>query len=137
MPDVYAAYRVSGGSATRPRDPMNAYKLLAGLGEFERDVLDLYEFPQGEEATMLFKISATRRRFRALALLGESAKARDELQRLKGFGIRIGAKDRLMYMISTLVHSGTSGALTLKWGIHMWRAMRYGIRPNGERPKLR
>ena len=136
IPDVSASYRVSPESTTRPRDPMNAYKFLAGLGEFERDVLDLYELSQGEEATTLFKISATRRRLRALALLGDSVAAQHELEKLEMYKSRIKTADRLMYVLSSLVHPGTMGALTLKWGIHMWRAVRYGIWPNGKRLTL-
>jgi hypothetical protein len=137
LPTITAAYRMSVSSATRRSDPMETYRFIAGWAEFDRDAVDLYSLQQGEEATALFRINVTRRRFRALALLGESREARDELKRLRGFGVRIGTKERLMYILSTLVRSGTAGALSLKWGIHMWRVIRYGIGPTGERLKLR
>jgi glycosyltransferase involved in cell wall biosynthesis len=129
MPDVYSAYRVSEGSATRPSDPMNAYKFLAGSGEFERDVLDLYELPQGKEATMLLKISATRRRLRALALLGNSVAVQHELQKLELYNVRIKMTDRLLYVLSTIVSPETLGAAVVKFSIHLWRALRYGKWP--------
>jgi hypothetical protein len=123
LPTDYASYRLSTNSATRPRDIMDVYRFIAGSSEFDRDVLGLYPLPQGEEAAVAARVIATRRRLRALALLGESVQARAELQWLLRLGAKLRTRDNFLYFISTLVQPGTIGAATLKWAILRWRTI--------------
>lgn len=133
LPEVSASYRKSQISATRQSDPMKTYRFIAGWGQFDRDVLELYPLRQGEEAATNLKIDATRRRFRSLALLGESLQAKDELRRLEGFNVHIRAIDKLLYIVSKVARPNTCGATALKWCIHLYRAIRYSKWLKGEK----
>lgn len=125
LPTEYASYRLSTNSATRPRDIMDVYRFIAGSSEFDRDVLALYPLPQGEKAAVSARVHATRRRLRALALLGEVSKARDELQWLIRLGAKLRTRDYLFYLISLFAQPGTIGASSLKWALVRWHTMQH------------
>jgi len=130
LPEVFASYRLSTNSATRPRDLMDSYRFMVSGSQFVSDVLELYSLPQGEAATIQAKIEAARLRLLAFSRMGESSGAKKELVKLRELGAKISTKDRLRYLLSTLVHPGTVGAAALKWGIPRWRQMKRGNRLN-------
>jgi len=123
LPHDYATYRLSRYSVTRPRDIMDVYRFIAGASEFERDVLSLYPLPQGEEAALEARIQATRRRLRALALLGEASQVREEFSWLCRLGAKARIRDHLLYVVSMLSQPGTFGAASRKWALVRWHAL--------------
>lgn len=110
LPQVYAAYRLSRNSATRPADIMDVYRFIAGSCEFDRDALGMYALPQGKQATIDARIQATRKRLRALTLLGEAKQVREELLWLRRLGTRAHIREYLLYLLSILTKAGTPGA---------------------------
>lgn len=128
LPEIFASYRVSENSATRPRDPMDFYRFAVSASQFVSDVLELHSLPQGEVATIQARIKASRLRLRAFSRLGESSRAKMELAVLRELGAKVNIKDRLTHLLSTLVHPGTIGAAALKWSIPRWRQMKRGNR---------
>lgn len=123
LPEPYATYRLSLNSATRPRDIMDVYRFIAGASEFDRDVLGMYPLPQGKHAATEARIVATRKRLRALALLGESCKVRGELRWLQRLGGQAGFREYLLYLLSVLTQAGTLGAPLRRWVLVAWRAL--------------
>ena len=128
LPEVFASYRLSTNSATRPRDLMDSYRFMVSGSQFVSDVLELHSLPQGEAATLQAKIEAARLRLLAFSRMGESTRAKMELAKLRELGAKVNMKDRLRYLLSTLVHPGTFGAAALKWGIPRWRQLKRGNR---------
>jgi glycosyltransferase involved in cell wall biosynthesis len=142
LPEVYATYRLSRNSATRPRDIMDVYRFIAGSCEFDRDALGMYPLPQGEQAAIEGRVRATRRRLRALARLGEAAKVQEELQWLRRLGVRAHVRDHLLYLASLLTQPGTSGATLRRWLLLAWNTLAWGrrkplscLRPNAVRAR--
>lgn len=126
LPQPYATYRLSLNSATRPRDIMDVYRFIAGSCEFDRDVLGLYRLPQGEMAGLQARIHATRKRLRALALLGDSAKVREELHWLRELGARAHPREYLLFLFSVLTQSGSLGAPFRRCLLLAWHALTNG-----------
>lgn len=122
LPQPYATYRLSLNSATRPRDIMDVYRFIAGASEFDRDVLGIYCLPQGEKAGLEARIQATRKRLRALALLGEAGKVREELRWLKRLGARAHSREHLLYLLAMLTQPDTIGAPLRRWVLLAWHA---------------
>lgn len=123
LPDDYATYRLSRNSATRPRDILDVYRFVAGSSEFDRDVLGIYDLPQGSTATIQARIAATRKRLRALAMLGDSNKVREELWWLCRLGAKAHFREYLLYLGAVLSQPGTWGAAPRKWGLLKWHAL--------------
>ena len=123
LPQEYGTYRLSSNSATRPRDIMDVYRFIAGACEFDRDVLGIYCLPQGEHASTEVRIQATRKRLRALALLGEADKVREELRWLYWLGARAHFREYLLYVGSILSQPGTWGAPSRRWILLKWHTI--------------
>jgi hypothetical protein len=122
LPQAYATYRLSRNSATRPRDIMDVYRFIAGACEFDRDALGMYPLPQGEQAGIEARIQATRKRLRAVALLGEAQKVREELDWLSRLGARVRVREHLLYLLSLLTRPGTLGAPLRRGVLLAWNA---------------
>lgn len=123
LAEPYATYRLSKNSATRPRDIMDVYRFIAGACEFDRDALELYPLPMGEQAGIEARIQATRKRLRALALLGEANQVRDELHSLGALGARRRLQEILLYVLSTLTQPGTLGATFRRQVLVAWHGL--------------
>jgi glycosyltransferase involved in cell wall biosynthesis len=123
LPQEYGTYRLSRNSATRPSDIMDVYRFIAGACEFDRDVLGIYRLPQGEQAAREVRIEATRKRLRALALLGEAGKVREELWWLYRLGARAHFREYLLYLGSILSQAGTLGASPRQWILLTWHSL--------------
>ena len=123
LPQEYGTYRLSSNSATRPRDIMDVYWFIAGACEFDRDVLEIYRLPQGEQAATEVRILATRKRLHALALLGEAGRVREELRWLYRLGARPHFREHLLYVGSILSQPGTLGASSRGWLLRAWHAL--------------
>ena len=122
LPHDYASYRLSKESVTRPRDIMDVYRFAAAASEFDRDVLGLYPLPQGDKLAATVCIQATRKRLRALALLGEASKVREEIQWLHQLGATIRLRDYFLFAGSILSQPGTIGARSRQWALHAWHS---------------
>ncbi len=126
LPQPYAAYRLSLNSATRPRDIMDVYRFIAGSCEFDRDVLGIYRLPQGEKAGLEARIHATRKRLRALALLGEFSQVCEELRWLNGLGARAHFREYLLSLFAMLTRPGSFAAPIRRWLLLAWHALSRG-----------
>lgn len=123
LPDSYGTYRLSRNSATRPAEIMDVYRFIAGASEFDRTVLGLYTLRKGAKATREGRITATRKRLRALALLGDAEKVREELCWLSRLGAKIGLREYLLYWGALLSQPGTWRADSRRWALAKWHAL--------------
>lgn len=128
LPEDYGTYRLSKNSATRPREIMDVYRFIAGAADFDRTVLGLYPLREGSKATTEARIAATRKRLRALALLGDAENAREEVCWLYRLGAKIRLRDYLSYWVAILSQTGTWSAGVRKWGLLKWHALTHDIR---------
>jgi glycosyltransferase involved in cell wall biosynthesis len=131
MPQAYATYRLSRDSATRPRDIMDVYRFIAGSCEFDRDAVGMYLLPQGERAAIEFRIRATRKRLRVLALLGDAVKVRQELRWLRKLGARAHREEYLLYAFSWLTQPGTLGSFLRRRVLLAWHDFAIWRKRNG------
>jgi glycosyltransferase involved in cell wall biosynthesis len=96
LPEEYGTYRLSRNSATRPAEIMDVYRFIAAASEFDRTVLGLYPLRTGAEATRKARIAATRKRLRALSLLGDGEKAGEEMLWMSRLGAHPSAREYLL-----------------------------------------
>lgn len=129
LPESYGTYRLSRNSATRPREIMDVYRFIAAASEFDRTVLGLYTLRKGTEATRAARIEATRKRLRALALLGDAEKAREELLWMSRLGAHPSLGEYLLYWGSVVSRSGTWIAAARHWSLRKWQAVAQRYRP--------
>lgn len=131
IPRDYGTYRLSRNSATRPEDIMDVYRFVAAASGFNRDVLVVYPLPQGERAAMNACIQATRKRLRALALLGEASMVREELSWLDRLAAKVRLRDYLLYAVALISPPGTWRAALRGWALRKWHAsiVRYAVTP--------
>ena len=137
LPEDYGTYRLSRNSATRPREITDVYRFIAASCEFDRTVLGLYTLRKGTKATTEARIAATRKRLRALALLGDAEKVRQELCWLSRLGAKIRLRDHLLYWGAFLSPPGTWRAASRRWGLLKWHAFtcRHRQEPSGSSPQ--
>lgn len=80
-------------------------------------------------------IQATRKRLRALALLGEASMVREELSWLERLAAKVRLRDYLLYAVALISPPGTWRAALRGWALRKWHAsiVRYaGTPPAGQ-----
>lgn len=123
LPQTYATYRLSRNSATRPLDVMDVYRFIAGSCEFDRDAIGIYSLPQGEKAAAEARIQATRKRLRALALLGDSRKVREELRWLRQLKAQVYVQEYVLYLLSFFTQQDRLFAPARRCFVVLWHAL--------------
>lgn len=131
LPEAFGTYRLSRNSATRPADLMDVYRFIAAASDFDRAVLALYGLRKGARATQVASIQATRKRLRALALLGDAPHVQEELTQLSQLGAHLRMRERLWYLGALLSQPGTRGAEARSWVLQTWQRLSRRYRQPG------
>jgi glycosyltransferase involved in cell wall biosynthesis len=126
VPEVFTSYRLSENSATRRADPLHAYRFNSKACEFRNDALDLYPLAQGEGATRVAKISATRSRLRAVAVLGDLTTAKEQLRRLRSLNVIPTLGDKLLCCTAHIPLPRAALAPAITQGVRLWHSVRKG-----------